>query len=264
MRILTMETLALEGDTELLDKIKKSTELDDIVTQSLETIQKSGPRSIIQGLKDWNLEDSLILYQGKIYVPKNLELRREVVKSCHEPLVFGHPGQYKTLEIVQGNFWWPGISIFVKNFVEGCATCQETKNITHPTREPLHPTEIPDTPFETITMDFITDLPPSNRYDAILVCTDKCTKTIILAPCTKTINALGTAKLLMETTLRCYGMPKKIISDRGPQFASHVMKTITEGMGTCMALSTAYHPQTDRATERVNQELEQYLRAYCN
>src|SRR5271156_1175261 len=57
MRILTMETLALEGDTELLDKIKKSTELDDIVTQSLETIQKSGPRSIIQGLKDWNLEE---------------------------------------------------------------------------------------------------------------------------------------------------------------------------------------------------------------
>src|SRR5271170_4381678 len=101
MRILTMETLALEGDTELLDKIKKSTELDDIVTQSLETIQKSGPRSIIQGLKDWNLEDGLILYRGKIYIPKNLKLQCEVVKSCHEPPIFGHPGRYKTLEIVQ-------------------------------------------------------------------------------------------------------------------------------------------------------------------
>ena len=113
-------------------------------------------------------------------------------------------------------------------------------------------------------MDFITDLPSSNGYDSILVCTDKCTKTIILAPCTKTIDALGTAKLLMETTFRRYGMPKKIISDRGPQFASQVMKTITEGMGIRMALSTTYHPQTDGVTERVNQELEQYLRAYCN
>ena len=256
---MTNETLALEGDAELLSKIKKSTELDDIVTQALDTIRKSGPRSILQGLKEWNFEDDLILYRGKIYVPKNLELRREVVKSCHEPPIFGHPGRYKTLEIVQRNFWWPGMSVFVKNFIEGCATCQETKNITHPTREPLHPTETPDTPFETITMDFITDLPPSNGYDAILVCTDKYTKTIILAPCTKTIDALGTAKLLMETTFQQYGTEKKIISDRGPQFASQVMKTITEGMGIHMALSTTYHPQTDGATKRVNQELEQYL-----
>src|SRR5271168_4012018 len=128
MRIMTNETLALEGDTELLSKIKKSTELDDIVTQALDTIRKSGPRSILQGLKEWNFEDDLILYRGKIYVPKNhLELRREVVKTCHEPPVFGHPGRYKTLEIVQRNFWWPGMSVFLKNFIEDCATCQETK-----------------------------------------------------------------------------------------------------------------------------------------
>src|SRR5271168_1993349 len=263
-RILDTHTLIIESDNELKNKIKNSTELDDIVSQALDTIRTSGPRAITQGLKEWNFEDGLILYRGKIYVPKNIELRREVVKSCHDPAIFGHPGRYKTLEIVQRNFWWPGMSIFIKNFVEGCTTCQETKNITHPTREPLHPTEIPDTPFETITMDFITDLPPSNGHDTILVCTDKHTKTIILAPCTKTIDALGTAKLLIETTFRRYGTPKKVISDRGPQFVSQVMKTITEGMGIRMALSTAYHPQTDGATEQVNQELEQYLQAYCN
>ena len=95
-------------------------------------------------------------------------------------------------------------------------------------------------------------------------CTDKCTKTIILSPCNKDADALKTADMLMNNVFRYYGTPKKIISDRGPQFASQVMKTIAEGMGIRMALSTAYHPQTDSATERVNQELEQYLRAYCN
>ena len=124
--------------------------------------------------------------------------------------------------------------------------------------------EIPDLPFEIITMDFITDLPTSKGYDSILVCTDKCTKTIILSPCNKDADALKTADMLMNNVFRYYGTPKKIISDRGPQFASQVMKTIAEGMGIRMALSTAYHPQTDGATERVNQELEQYLRAYCN
>ena len=70
--------------------------------------------------------------------------------------------------------------------------------------------------------------------------------------------------MLMNNVFRYYGTLKKIISNRGPQFASQVMKTIAEGMGIRMALSTAYHPQTDGATECVNQELEQYLRAYCN
>jgi hypothetical protein len=122
----------LEGDTEIKEKIKQSQEWDDEVIEAFDTIKENGSRSLLKGLQEWNLDNSLILFRDKIYVPKDNNLRREVVQSCHNPISMGHPGWYKTLEIVQRNFWWPGMSNFVKNYIEGCSTCQESKNITHP------------------------------------------------------------------------------------------------------------------------------------
>src|SRR5882724_2228413 len=258
-----MNAVEVKGNLELKEKIRNSEAMDEEVVNALEEIMKSGPRKIHQGLKEWNAEDGLILYRGRIYVPNELELRREVVKSCHDPPIMGHPGRYKTLEIVQRNYWWPGMSTFVKNYVEGCVTCQESKNITHPTKEPIHPTEIPAMPFEIITTDFITDFPVCQGKDAILVVTDRHTKAFEAIPCNKTITADQTADLLVKHIFLRYGVPKKMISDRGPQYASKVMKEVLNSMGVRSALSTAYHPQTDGASERINQELEQYLRAYC-
>jgi hypothetical protein len=110
----------------------------------------------------------------------------------------GHPGQFKTLEMVQRNFWWPGMSNFIKAFVEGCTTCQETKNITHPTIVPLQPTEIPKLPFQYITVNFIVKLPKSQGFNSILVVTNQATKAMIAEPCNETIDAPGTAELLIK------------------------------------------------------------------
>jgi hypothetical protein len=176
----------------------------------------------------------------------------------------GHPGEYKTQEIVSRNYWWPRMSQFIKAYVSGCATCQETKNITHPTRIPLQPTKVPERPYQFITMDFVVKLPISNGYDLILMVTCQLSKAITLIACNETIDAAGTADLLIKHIFCIYGVAEKAISDRGPQFASQVMKAVLQALGVKSALSTAYHPQTDGATERANQEAEQFLRAYVN
>ncbi|THG99331.1 hypothetical protein EW145_g7286 [Phellinidium pouzarii] len=88
-------------------------------------------------------------------------------------------------------------------------------------------------------------------------------KGIVLCPCNKTIDALGTALLYHQNVYRRFGLPKRIISDRGPQFASHVFQTLCSRLGIKSKLSTAYHPQTDGQMERANQEIEAYLRIYC-
>lgn len=264
IRLKTAQVLELQGDTKLKERIINATDFDDEVAASLETIRSSGPRSMKKGLQEWNYEDGLILYRGKIYVPKDNMLRREVVKSCHDPEARGHPGRWKTFQNVQANYWWPGMSIFVKNYVSGCATCQESKHDTHPTHMPIQPTEIPTRPFEFLTMDFIVELPKAEGYNAVLMIVDQLTKTAIAEPCTTKIDANQTAEILIKRVFCRYGMPKKIISDRGPQFAAKVMQAVMKSMGIHSALSTAYHPQTDGSTERWNQEAEQYLRAYCN
>ena len=113
-------------------------------------------------------------------------------------------------------------------------------------------------------MDFITDLPPVNGHDAILVVVDQgLTKGIILTPCSKTITAEETAQLLLENLYKRFGLPDKILSDRGPQFASKTFVELLKLLGIKSSLSTAYHPQTDGTMERVNQEIEAYLAIYC-
>lgn len=114
-------------------------------------------------------------------------------------------------------------------------------------------------------MDFITDLPMSQGYDTLMVVVDHdVTKGIVLIPTVKTIDAIGTAALYHAHIYRRYGLPNRIISDRGPQFSSLVFQTLCSRLGIQSKLSTAYHPQTDGQTERVNQEVEAYLRIFCS
>ena len=113
-------------------------------------------------------------------------------------------------------------------------------------------------------MDLITDLPPVEGYDSILVMVDQgLSKGAILLPCNKTLTSEDTAKLLLENLYKQFGLPDKIISDRGPQFASKAFKEPLNLLGIKSALSTAYHPQMNRTTERTNQEIEAYLSIYC-
>ena len=114
-------------------------------------------------------------------------------------------------------------------------------------------------------MDLITDLPPSAKYTAIMVVVDHgLTKGIVLIPTTKTVDADGVARLYLDQVYKRYGLPDSIISDRDPRFASKVFTEIGRLLNIKLKMSTAYHPQTDGATERANQTIETYLWIYCH
>jgi hypothetical protein len=108
-------------------------------------------------------------------------------------------------------------------------------------------------------MDFITDLPTLKGYDSILTVIDRHSKAIILSPCNKTIIAEQTSQLLVDNVWKQTSFPKAIISDRGPQFTAQVTQELWRKLEIKQKLSTAFHPQTDGESKRVNQEIEQYL-----
>lgn len=207
-----------QGDAELRRRIKECPKRDLEVVSALEVILRNGPRSLVKNLQEWNYEDGIISFRGKIYVPADDNLRRDIVKLHHDSLVVGHPGRYKTYKLLSREFWWPGMSVFVRNYVDGCAKCQLTKPNNHPIAIPLVPMEIPERPFGTITTDFITDLPECKGFNAIHVVVDRSTKTVVVSPCMKTIDSDGTVNLLLDHTWRQYGLWDKMILDRGPQF----------------------------------------------
>jgi len=126
------------------------------------------------------------------------------------------------------------------------------------------PNAIPEKLWSHISADFITKLPLAQRYDAILVVCDRFSKMAHFIATTEKTSAEGLAKLFQDHVWKLHGLPESIISDRGVQFTAGMMKELNNLLGIQIKLSTAYHPQTDGQKERVNQELEQYLRVFID
>jgi hypothetical protein len=151
----------------------------------------------------------------------------------------------------------------ITEYVKGCADCQRHKVNTRPTKAPLQPIypKLEAMPFETIALDFIVKLPISQGFDSILTITDQgCTKAAIFIPCNKDITAEETAALYIKHVFAHFGLPTKVISDRDPQFMSKFIQAACKVTGVKHTPSTAYHPRTDRQSERSNQWLETAIR----
>ena len=144
----------------------------------------------------------------------------------------------------------------VKRYVEGCNICQRNKSHTEQPAGKLMPNSIPDKAWTHISADFITKLPLAQGYDSILVVVDWFTKMVHFVPTTEKTTAEELARLFRDNVWRLHGLPESIISGRGPQFAIGLMRELNEMLGIKTKLSTAFHPQTDGQTERMNQELE--------
>ena len=192
-------------DMDLQEKIAISDDLDGNAAEALKLLLEKAPTEMTTGLENWKVEDyngrNILFFKGKNYIPRNMELRREIVRMFHDHETAGHPGEIGTYNAVQQHYWWPGLRTFVKNYVQGCGICQQFKIDRTPSKPAYIPTEGARStrPFANCSMDLITDLPPAGGYDSILVVVDQgLSKGVILAPCNKTITSEDTAQLLLE------------------------------------------------------------------
>jgi hypothetical protein len=246
----------------LLTAIRKSKEYDESVVKAVEELRQSPLKHLRSN--EWSEEHGLILFRGKVYVPKNVNIRRKLVRLHHDTAVAGHPGQWKTIELVSRNYWWPGMTRFIVNYVKGCDPCNRSKIFPQQPVGKLMPIPIPTSPWKSVASDFITHLPESKGHNAILVVNCRYTKRAHFIPSHDETSSTGLAVQYRDNVWKLHGLPDEMISDRGPQFASSLMKELNKLLGIQTKLSTAYHPQTDGQTERTNQELEQYLRIFVN
>jgi hypothetical protein len=141
--------------------------------------------------------------------------KRTILHQYHNNPTAGHPGRDNTITLVKRHHNWIGMDTWIRKYVEGCVVCQQNKNLPKKaTPEYRIPVPITATPFKVIVMDLITQLPPSNGYDAILTIVDHgCTRAALFLPCKTMITGAEIATLYFNNVYRWFGLPKHIISD---------------------------------------------------
>jgi transposase InsO family protein len=246
------------ADLPLLNDIKEAAGKDSVYQEML---ARPEPRddglTVGEGLL-WTCE-------GLLYVPTEPALQQLLIRQAHDGPTGGHMGLAKTMARLTSTCWWPGMKAMIADYVHGCTTCAATKPSLQKPAGTLRPLPIPEKPWRVISIDFVGPLPRTPDYfNYVLVVVDKFSKMAHFIPTTTNVTAEETARLLLEHVVRLHGLPEAIISDRGHEFTAHLFQEVWTAMGTDLRLSTAYHPQSDGQTERVNRELEQQLRVHAN
>ena len=183
-----------------------------------------------------------------------------ILESEYDSKVARHFGHEKTIELVRQNFWSLGIDTDIMTYIQACLDCQRDKSQRHRRYGLLSPLELPYAPWQSIAMDFITDLPRSNDCTELWVVIDRFSKMAHFIPLEENKKtAEDLARIFAHEIWRLHGLPRDIVSDRDSRFTSNTWKDILAVTGIRLRMSTAFHPQTDGQTERVNQVIEAYL-----
>ncbi|MBW0545531.1 hypothetical protein O181_085246 [Austropuccinia psidii MF-1] len=250
----------VESFSNLIDSIQKALWKDSQYRSILQELGKG------KSIQDYSLDSSsqLLLFKDWVVVPNDPTIQLRILQKRHDSPLAGHPGQEKTLKLVKRDFHWSGMTQFIKDYVSSCQQCSRNKNIHHKKFGLLKPLPIPNGPWICLSMDFITQLPLSNSFDSILVIVDRFSKMAVFIPTMSSITSLDLAHLFIKNIFSKHGLPSSIVSDRGSLFVSSFWTNLCQQLNISRDLSTAYHPETDGQTERVNQILEQYLWMYVS
>jgi hypothetical protein len=217
-------------------------------------------------------KEGLLLFQGtrdntlRLCIPDHDNLRLSIMNDHHDAPSAGHLGMPKTYNSIARQYFWNNMSRDIRNYVRSCVSCQRNKVDQSGPSGLLQPLPVPPQRWHTVSMDFAGPFIASGEanWDMVLVVLDKLSKRAHLIPTKSTDKAPDTAKRFFETIVKLHGLPKVIISDRDAKFTSMFWTSLMQRFGTKIAMSTAYHPQTDGQSERMVRTMKEMLRHYIS
>lgn len=216
------------------------------------------------GRPPFTLVDGVIRLRGRIWLGNNQALQDRVIAAFHSSALGGHSGFLVTFSRLKKLFAWHGMKAAVQAFVASCHTCAQAKPDRARYPGLLSPLPVPTESWQMISMDFIEGLPRSGSANCLLVVVDRFSKFAHFIPLSHPFNAQQVAQLFLDNVYRLHGLPTHIVSDRDRVFTSTFWRELFRLAQIQLAMSSAYHPQSDGQTERVNQCLETYLRCFVH
>jgi transposase InsO family protein len=232
--------------------------IDEEVQKIIQKLSEGDPK-----FNCFRRDDKGVVWFGqRLVIPQDPDLKKEILDEAHLSKVTIHPGSTKMYRDLRENFWWSNMKGEIAEYVSGCDTCQRIKASHLKTIGQMQPLSIPAWKWDDISMDFIVGLPLTPRKpDSIWVIVDRLTKTTHFITVHTTYSAERYVEIYVDLKVRLNGVPKTILSDRGTQFVARFGAQVHESLGSKIIHSSIYHPQNDGQTERVNQIVEDMLRA---
>ena len=211
------------------------------------------------------VKNQLVIMRDKqTCVPNNDEIKTLLLAEAHDDVTARHFGVERTLQKLQTKWSWKGMRDDVKMYVGTCVKCQKNNKNNKRVAGPMHPIYA-SCPGEILTFDFVSGMAPAERTGntyCLIIC-DKFSRFVMCTAYAATVNAEETARMFARRVVPIFGLPMKVISDRGPQFTAALWKTFLRSMGCDRVLATSHHPQTDGLSERNVQTFIHLLRAYA-
>ena len=238
---------------------------DAEVRNYIEILQSPGlHRSKHLDLSRCSVKNEPLYYDDLLFIADDPHLKLLLIKNCHDHPSGGHHGRNKVFAEISRYYWWPKMLDTISQYTNNCHTCKRITPSRLKFQGLLKPLPVPQRRWRDISVDFIGPLPESEGYNSIMVVSCRLTKARHFIPCHTSIDAVGTANLFYKHIWKHHGFPESVVSDRGTQFVAEFWREVCNRTDTKILLSTAWHPETDGQTERINAILECYLRAYCN
>src|SRR5260221_2653769 len=215
-------------------------------------------------LDSWMEREGHLLFHEQKYILNKGTLWLHTIHDHHDHPTAGHFGETKTMELIHHNYHWPGLRHMVGDYVRSCTSCVHTKVMHHKPYGLLKQLPIPGQPWESISMDFIKQLPASEGFTVILVIMDRLTKQSLFIPTHNMVDAPQLARLFLTHVFSKHGAQDHVTSDHRTEFVSHFFHSLGSLLSMKLHFTSGYHPEGDSQMEWINQVLEQYLQAYMD
>lgn len=206
-----------------------------------------------------------LCFRNRLWILDWEPLHTALIQRTHDSHISGHPGRDNTLAILSRSYFWPGMSTMVRRFCRNCDVCGRSHVWRSRKQGLLLPLPIPDRFHSELSIDFMTELPGKGPKDPrfLMVITDRLLKNVILEAMTS-MSAEDCAERFLQCHFRFHGFPQALTSDRGSNWVGDFWRHLCKETGIQQRISTSFHPQTDGSTERMNQEVLTYLRAFIS
>jgi hypothetical protein len=239
---------ALAAESNLYDRIVAAQRYDGDIQTIKQKLAEGDPKyTCFQ--KD---HQDVIWYGKRLVVPVDPEIKKIILDEAHMSKFSIHRGSTKMYQDLKQNFWWSNMKVDITKYVAECDTCHRTKASHLKSAGVLQPLSIPMWKWDDISMDFIVGLPlTARKKDSIWLIVDRLTKTAHFIAVHTTYSVQQYVELYMDHIVRLHGI----------QFVACFWEQLHECLGTKLIRNSSYHPQTDGQTKRINQILEDMLRA---